>query len=67
MKKSILSPATQMILKSSYPLPCAEFKSSGDDEIERGCNSLEVLADGQEEERSPSLLPCAEPESSGDG
>ena len=53
-----------MILKSRYPLLCPESESSGDEEIENG--SLKAQADGDEEERSPSLLSCAEPESSGD-
>ena len=59
--KSIFPHTTiKIILKSRYPLPCAKPESSGDDKIESD-SSLEVLADGQEEDLSPSLLPCAEP------
>ena len=62
-RKGILPPTLKMILKTRYPLPCTGSESSGDDQIESG--SFKALADGQEEERSSSLLPCAEPESSG--
>ena len=37
-----------MVLNNCYLLPCAEPKSSGDDEIES--DSLEALVDDQEEE-----------------
>ena len=63
-EKGILPPIIKIVLKSRYPLPCAELKSSEDDEIER--DSLEALADDQEEEQSPPPLLCADPESSGD-
>ena len=33
-EKGILPPNIKNILKSRYPLPCAEPESSGDDEIE---------------------------------
>ena len=52
-----------IILKTRYPLRCAESESSGDEQIER--DSLEALTDGQEEEQSPSPLPCADSESWG--
>ena len=63
-RKGILPPTTKMILKTRYPLPCAELESLGDDQVET--HSLKALADGQEEEQSPLPLPCAEPASSGD-
>ena len=62
-KNNKLPPSIKIILKSRYPLPCAESESSGDGEVES--NFLKALADGQEEERNLSLLPCAESGSSG--
>ena len=62
--KGILPSIINMVLKSRYPLPCAELESSEDDEIER--DSIEALGDDQEGEQSPPPPLCAEPESSGD-
>ena len=55
--------AKNMILETRNALPCAESKSSEDEQIES--NSLEAMTDGQEEEQSPSPLPCADSESWG--
>ena len=62
--KGTLPSTLKMILKTRYPLSCAESESSEDYHTEN--KFLEEQADGQEEERSPSPLPWAEPESSGD-
>ena len=56
-KKGILPHIIKMILKTRHPLPCTESEPSGDDQIES--DSLAALTDGEEEEQSPSPLPCA--------
>ena len=55
LEKGILPLTIEMILKSHYPLPSAEPGSLWDDQIED--NSLEILADGQEEASSVSPMP----------